>query len=300
MKFKSTFQDVTDKHVPVCPEKIVACPNKCGLTEIHRNLIEDHLLNTCPLTEINCTYHSVGCKVQLLRKDLPTHVADNLAVHMSLQQEAMSKELDQLKTRLAEQETKNSATVYKLEQSNAQIRMLEGEVVKFKMLKIEVERLKLEQLSFHSHLKVAPVNLFLAEFTPKRKNNQIWKSGPFYTHPQGYKICLKIYTNGNGDGLGTHVSVFVYLMRGEFDFNLKWPFEGGVFVRLLNQNDTKRYFQDVIRMNKTTLAQGSGAQVTDGSIAKSGFGLHKFISHAKIAPNYLKNDTLCFEVLSIV
>jgi TNF receptor-associated factor 4 len=220
---------------------------------------------------------------------------------MSLQQEAMSKEVDQLKTRLAEQEAKNSATVYKLEQSNAHIiATLEQSDARVKKLEGEVERLKLEQSSFHSHLKVAPVNFFLAEFTPKRENNQTWKSSPFYTHPRGYKMCLKIYTNGNGDGLGTHVSVFVCLMRGEFDFHLKWPFEGGVFVRLLNQNDTKRYFQAEIHMTKTVIAKGSGNQVTDAKMTSSGFGLSQFISHADLVPNYLKNDTLCFEVLSII
>ena len=126
----------------------------------------------------------------------------------------------------------------------------------------------------------------------------MWKSNPFYTHPRGYKICLKIYTNGNGDGLGTHISVFICLMRGEFDFHLKWPFEGDVFVRLLNQNDAKRYyFQAAISMNKTTLVQESGAQVTCANMASSGFGLSQFISHAELAPNYLKNDTLYFEVL---
>ena len=288
-KFKSTFQDVTDKHVPVCPEKLIPCPYECGLTEVHRNRVEDHLLNGCPLATIDCTYHSVGCKVQLLRKDLPKHVADNLAVHMSLQQEAMSKEMDQLKTQLAEQEAKNSEVIAKLEQSNALISMLE----------VLVERLKLEQASFHSHLKIAPVNLFLAEFTPKRKNNQTWKSFPFYTHPRGYKMCLKIYANGNGKGLGTHISIFIYLMRGEFDFHLKWPYEGGIYVRLLNQIDTNECFQAMIRFYKATAEQGIGTQVTDESMASSGFGLPQFISHTELAPNYLKNDTLYFEVLPI-
>jgi TNF receptor-associated factor 4 len=211
---------------------------------------------------------------------------------MSLQQEAMSKELDQMKTKYSE-------VIAKLEQSNTQIKKLEGDVTKVKMLEEEVERLKLEQSSFHSHLKVAPVNIFLTEFTPKRKNNQTWKSSPFYTHPRGYKMCLEIHANGNGEGLGTHVSVFAYIMRGEFDFHLEWPFQGGIYVRLLNQSDTKNYFQAAIRFNKT---QGSGKQVTDANMASSSdaLGLHQFISHAELAPNYLKNDALYFEVLSIV
>ena len=38
-----------------------------------------------------------------------------------------------------------------------------------------------------------------------------------------------------GDGKGTHVSVYAYLMRGEFDDHLKWPFQGHVTVAMLNQ-----------------------------------------------------------------
>ena len=113
-------------------------------------------------------------------------------------------------------------------------------------------------------------------------------------------MCLKVFANGNGEGQDNHVSVFVYLMRGEFDFHLKWPFQGGVFVRLLDQNDTKQYFQATIRFSETIIAQGGGMQVTDANMASSGFGLPLFISHDELSPNYLKNDTLCFEVLSIV
>ena len=32
-----------------------------------------------------------------------------------------------------------------------------------------------------------------------------------------YMMCLKVYANGQGDGKGTHVTVAVCLMRGEFD-----------------------------------------------------------------------------------
>ena len=87
-------------------------------------------------------------------------------------------------------------------------------------------------------------------------------------------------------------------MRGEFDLHLKWPFKGGVLVRLLNQNDTKRYFQAEIRFSETVIAQGGGKQVTDANMASSSsaFGLSQFMSHAELAPNYLKNDTLCFEI----
>lgn len=46
----------------------------------------------------------------------------------------------------------------------------------------------------------------------------------FYTSKYGYKMCLRIYLNGDGTGRGTHLSLFFVVMRGMSDALLKWPF----------------------------------------------------------------------------
>ena len=53
-------------------------------------------------------------------------------------------------------------------------------------------------------------------------------------------------------------------------------------------------------LNGSVAKMGGGTQVTSGSMAQRGFGKLLFIAHSELAPNYLKNDTLCFEVLSVV
>jgi hypothetical protein len=40
-------------------------------------------------------------------------------------------------------------------------------------------------------------------------------SPPFYSDEFGYKMCAKIYMNGDGFGKGTHLSLFFVVMRGE-------------------------------------------------------------------------------------
>ena len=40
----------------------------------------------------------------------------------------------------------------------------------------------------------------------------------------GYKMCARLYLNGDGMGKGTHVSLFFVVMRGAYDALLKWPF----------------------------------------------------------------------------
>ena len=38
-------------------------------------------------------------------------------------------------------------------------------------------------------------------------------SQPFYAGRYGYKLCARVYFNGDGDGYGTHVSLFFVVMR---------------------------------------------------------------------------------------
>lgn len=52
----------------------------------------------------------------------------------------------------------------------------------------------------------------------------------FYTSKYGYKMCLRIYLNGDGTGRGTHLSLFFVVMRGHSDALLKWPFNQKVIL----------------------------------------------------------------------
>lgn len=52
----------------------------------------------------------------------------------------------------------------------------------------------------------------------------------FYTSKYGYKMCLRIYLNGDGTGRGSHLSLFFVVMRGQSDALLKWPFNQKVNI----------------------------------------------------------------------
>ncbi|CAF1157140.1 unnamed protein product [Adineta ricciae] len=60
-------------------------------------------------------------------------------------------------------------------------------------------------------------------------------SPPFYTSPTGYKLCIRLYLNGDGTSRGTHASIFLVVLRGEFDGILKWPFQYSVAFCLCDQ-----------------------------------------------------------------
>eukprot|EP00058_Branchiostoma_floridae_P007009 XP_002592497.1 hypothetical protein BRAFLDRAFT_68988 [Branchiostoma floridae] len=46
----------------------------------------------------------------------------------------------------------------------------------------------------------------------------------FYTSRYGYKMFARIYLDGDGEGKGTHISVFLVIVKGDYDQLLTWPF----------------------------------------------------------------------------
>ena len=150
---------------------------------------------------------------------------------------------------------------------------------------------------------VLPTELTMTNFD-QHKIDDRWYSPPFYTHPQGYKMCLCVYTNGSGKGKGTHVSVFAYLMRGEFDDHLKWPFQDHVTVAMLNQLKDNHHSIRTIEFTETTEAKYIG-RVTDEERAPGGWGYRTFIAHADLTYDpdkncqYLKYDCLRFQIVKV-
>ena len=59
-------------------------------------------------------------------------------------------------------------------------------------------------------------------------NDMYYFSPPFYSHIRGYKLCIKVYPNGFGDGRKTHLSLYVAIVKGEYDESLQWPFRGRI------------------------------------------------------------------------
>ena len=62
-------------------------------------------------------------------------------------------------------------------------------------------------------------------------------SPPFYSAQYGYKMCAKIYMNGDGFGKGSHLSLFFVVMRGDSDALQTWPFQKKITMMLLDQGN---------------------------------------------------------------
>ena len=80
---EAIFEEVSQSHWPVCSSFPLPCPNNCDLV-LQRREIEQHVRKDCSLTLLNCDFQIVGCGVCLPRRDMPFHISENIAGHMSL------------------------------------------------------------------------------------------------------------------------------------------------------------------------------------------------------------------------
>ena len=149
---------------------------------------------------------------------------------------------------------------------------------------------------------IVPVTIKMAGFDKLKKEDTEWYSRPFYTGMGGYKMCLNVDANGWGAGKGTHVSVYTYFMRGQFDSHLMWPFRGTVTIQLVNQLEDKEHLTEPITYIDTT-PDVNASRVTVGERCKLGWGKQVFLPHCElclsVANNrqYLKDDCLIFRII---
>ena len=148
-----------------------------------------------------------------------------------------------------------------------------------------------------------PTNIVMPRFSQHKRDDDSWYSQPFYSRPGGYKLCLRVDANGIIDGKGTHVSVFVYLMKGENDDQLQFPFEHNATYGILNW---KRDENHVIKTTHfKTIPKEYKQRVTSGERVAKGWGFTKFLPHSSLSDGaakdtqYLHNDCLCLQVLNV-
>lgn len=122
-------------------------------------------------------------------------------------------------------------------------------------------------------------------------------SPPFYTSKNGYKMCGRIYLNGDGMGRNTHVSLFFVILRGEYDALLKWPFRQKVTFMLLDQSpsESREHITDAFRPDPNS--NSFKRPHSDMNIAS---GIPLFSSLVKLHSNereYIKDNTMFIKII---
>ena len=274
-----------------CSHKQEGCEWKGELGQFDSHLQE------CKYSEfIDCDFHHVGCEVRLPRKDMSAHLKADLIIHMSLQA-ASYKQLQEKVNKLeSENETLKRqlrTTQEESRQATVRIQKIERQVAIPRLAESPPQQPQMKQLAVSTSVPCI-CELTMDGYEEFKSDNDAWFSQPFYSHPRGYKFCLRVDANGNGIAQGTHLSVFTCLMKGEFDKHLKWPFCGKIVIQLVDQKGGKKHCTGTIPYTEYTPGNIAG-RVTRGD-RNGPWGKHQFLSQDDLKPNYLKNDRLCFRV----
>ena len=137
----------------------------------------------------------------------------------------------------------------------------------------------------------------ISDFTRRRQDalsgNQLSFYSPcFFTGRYGYKMCARIYLNGDGIGKGTHISLFFVVMRGQHDALLRWPFRQKVTFMLLDQDNVEHVI-DAFRPDPSSSSfQRPRRETNIASGCPTFCPLSELNNHA-----YVRDDTMFLKII---
>ena len=137
----------------------------------------------------------------------------------------------------------------------------------------------------------------ISDFARKRQDSvsgrQVSLYSPsFYSSSYGYKMCVRLYLNGDGMGKGTHISVFFVVMRGPYDALLRWPFRQKVTFMLLDQDQVEHVI-DAFRPDPSSNSfQRPKREMNIASGCPTFCPLSELNNHA-----YVRDDTMFLKVM---
>ena len=112
-------------------------------------------------------------------------------------------------------------------------------------------------------------------------------------------MIMRVDPNGDGSFRGTHLSVFIRLMKGENDHTLSFPINGIFKIQLLNWRQNSGHVEKIVQFDES-IPERYRLQVTTGDKTAS-YGLHGYLSHDELENSsdykeYIHNNTLCFKI----
>lgn len=142
---------------------------------------------------------------------------------------------------------------------------------------------------FCSHVGLFPKKFIINDYKNNILGRNVWYSPPFYSHLHDYKLCLQVRQKLQ------NVAINAYLMRGEFDSHLKWPFMAKVQVSLKNQWESNLSYAKCI-----TFSGGPESErVTYEKRNWKSCDIADFISVEQLELKYIENSHLRITVYNV-
>ena len=265
-----------------------------------------HLKDECEFVKVQCGFRTVGCTVSPLRRDLAKHREECIGEHLQLTFQAFSSMKVEFEEKIREQRAifdrrlrekeKMIETFQKqISEMSTQISHLFHNMDSHNEELLEQRRASVSSLlSLKSTQEPCPpLEFTMTDFENRKANDLEWESQEFYSHSGGYKLKMKVYANRQLLGDGKHMSVYFYLLRGEYDGLLEWPRKITIAVELFNHNKGdwgSQKVTDNIWENPATYHQG-------------GSGWPQFLSLSELEDSensrYLKDNAVIFRIASV-
>ena len=143
---------------------------------------------------------------------------------------------------------------------------------------------------------------FIEEITEVEQHRQVDNNGgttaiftpPIKTDRYGYKLGIRMYLDGVGDGRGRYVAIFVHMMIGKYDnFEVRWPFTQRITLSIIDQSGAKRHISRILQAKPNM----SAFQKPTEAISRTGCGFVKFAAIDEVfSPPYVKDDKLFLKI----
>jgi hypothetical protein len=206
-------------------------------------------------------------------------------------------------TRLKRLNDNLNQEIFKCKENNKEYKLVCQELhrtlalTQVSLLTLEERLINQEKLSYNGTLlwKITNVQERIQEAKSGRQTS--FYSPPFYTERNGFKMCARIYLNGDGNGRNTHLSLFFVILRGEYDALLKWPFRQKVTFILIDQSssESKENVYDAFRPDPNS--SSFRRPVSEMNIAS---GLPVFCPLGKLLSDdhqYIENNTMFIKII---
>ena len=275
-------KDIEAHKKEVCPRRQYECPH-CRESGEYQERTTTHL-EECPKIKIPCPNGGCG-EEKIDRCDISQHRQKCLYEMVDCKYSNIGCMATVLRKKLGKHQNDSQQH---LQLAIDKVYQQELTIKSFKVLEDKVA----QQQSI-------PMKFRMTDFEKLKASNEIIYSPAFYTSPGGYKMCIHVYGDGVFAGNGTHVTVGAYIMRGENDDHLPWPFTGTVTVELLNQLKDDNHHYDELPFSPDKKAS---QRVVNEERSSHGYGIPRYIPHSDLGYNeakncqYLKDNCLYFRV----
>ena len=302
-RYKATFDQMASDHW-------VACPNGCTIdaaVRFQRCRLDLHL-SECPNQLVPCDFRDLGCDERIRRQDSFEHnttkhlvMLYTLMLNMKKRLDAKDATIRQLEDSLSKEERSREALAAELKQKNAELRDKNAEVAALQ------EGTTTRRLECHVR---DPSPSLLVHVMPRyavyKTTLEWWQGHEFYTHPEGYRLCLsaRIGTGPGAESLSEsskgcwYLCVRINIQEGRYDCELKWGREFKVTVGLLNQLADECHFvktlEGELRRHRDSDADSNTLISDDCFIACS-----ELEQAEETSVQFLKDDSVKFRICSV-